>query len=55
MANLIRLSNEIVSGAQVTFVSDVARNPSEGRISGRIAMRPVIREYMLSVAPSQSG
>lgn len=52
--SLIRLSNEIVSGAQVTFVPDVARNPSEGRISGRIAMRPVIREYMLSVSPKQS-
>ncbi len=54
MANLIRLSNEIVSGAQVTFTGDVARNTSEGGISGRIAMRPVKLEYMLSVSPSQS-
>lgn len=54
MADLIRLSNDLVSGAQVTFVPDVARNPSEARISGRIAMRPVIREYMLSIYPKHS-
>ena len=54
MANLIRLSNDLVSGALVSFVGDVARNPSEGRISGRIAMRDVVREYMLTVAPKHS-
>lgn len=54
MVDLIRLSNDIATGAQVTFVDDVARNPSEGRISGRTAMRPVVREYMLSVSPAQS-
>lgn len=54
MADLIRLSNDIVSGAMVAFVHDVVRNPSEGRISGRIALRPVVREYMLSVAPQHS-
>lgn len=54
MTDLIRLSNDLVSGAQVTFVPDVARNPSEARISGRIAMRPIIREYMLSVYPKHS-
>lgn len=54
MANLIRLTNDIASGAMVSFVHDVVRNPSESRISGRIALRPVIREYMLSVAPQHS-
>lgn len=54
MADLIRLSNDLVSGALVSFVHDVVRNPSEGRISGRIALRPVVREYMLSVAPKHS-
>lgn len=51
---LVRLPYDIVSGAQVSFNFDVARNPSEGGISGRYAMRPVKREYMMSVSPKQS-
>lgn len=54
MTDLVRLTYDIVSGAQVSYTFDVARNPSEGGISGRIAMRPIIREYMLSVGLSQS-
>jgi len=52
---LTRLSYEISTGAQVSYDFDVAVNPSESDIAGRIAMRPVKREYMLSVSPSQSG
>ncbi len=51
---LTRLSYEIAAGAQVSYDFDVAVNPSESGISGRIAMREIQREYMLSVAPSQS-
>jgi hypothetical protein len=53
--SLTRLSYEIASGAQVTYTFDVARNPSESQISGRIAMRPILREYMLSVHTGQSS
>lgn len=52
--SLTRLSYEIASGAQVTYDFDVAVNPSEAGIAGRFAMRPILREYMLSVSPSQS-
>lgn len=52
--SLTRLSYEIASGAQVSYEFDVARNPSESGITGRIALRPIKRNYMLSVAPSQS-
>ncbi len=53
--SLTRLSYEIASGAQVSYTFDNARNPSESGIAGRIAMRPIKREYMLSVNPAQSG
>lgn len=55
MVALIKLSYEIASGAQVSYDFDVAVNPSEGDIAGRIAMREVKREYMLSVNPAQSA
>jgi hypothetical protein len=51
---LTRLSYEIASGAQVEYDFDVARNPSESGIVGRLAMRPIKRNYMLSVNPTQS-
>ena len=51
---LTRLSYEIVSGAQVSYNFDVARNTSESGITGRIAMRPICRNYMLSVHTTQS-
>jgi len=54
MVALVKLSYEIASGAQVSYDFDVAVNPSEGDIAGRIAFRPVKREYMLSVNPAQS-
>lgn len=52
--SLTRLSYEIASGAQVSYEFDVARNPSESGITGRIAMRSIKRNYMLSVSPKQS-
>lgn len=51
---LTHLSYEIASGAQVSYEFDVARNPSESGITGRIAMRDIKRNYMLTVSPSQS-
>src|SRR6266403_3918048 len=54
MAVLVKLSYEIASGAQVSYPDDTAVNPSESGISGRISMRSILREYMLSVNPSQS-
>lgn len=54
MAALVKLSYEIASGAQVSFADDTAVNPSEAGISGRLSMRPILREYMLSVNPDQS-
>ncbi len=54
MTDLTRLSYEIAAGAQVSYTFDVAKNPSESGIAGRIAMRPVMREYMLSVGMNQS-
>ncbi len=51
---LSKLSYDIASGAQVSYNFDVARNPSESGISGRIAMRPIKREYMLSVGLNRS-
>lgn len=54
MTDLTRLSYEIASGAQVSYNFDVAVNPSEAGIAGRIAMRPIMREYMLTVNPAQS-
>ena len=55
MVALVKLTNEIVSGAQVTYDFDVQVNPSESDIAGRIVMRPMKREYMLSVNPAQSA
>lgn len=54
MTALTTLSYEIASGAQVSYDFDVAVNPSEAGIAGRIAMRPVLREYMLSVNLTKS-
>ncbi len=54
MVALIKLSYEIASGAQVSFQDDTQVNPSSSAVSGRISMRPVLREYMLSVNPKQS-
>lgn len=54
MAALIKLSYEIVSGASVSYIDDTAVNPSESGIAGRISMRGIQREYMLSVSPAQS-
>jgi hypothetical protein len=52
---LPRISNEIASGAQVSYTFDVAKNTSEGGISGRIAMRPIVRNYMISPDFGQSN
>jgi hypothetical protein len=52
---LIKLSYEIASGAQVSYTDDTSINTSDGAISGRISPHPVVREYMLSVNPAQSG
>ena len=54
VTELVRLSYEIVSGAQVSFVDDTSINTSEGGISGRIEQHGIQREYMLSVSPAQS-
>ncbi len=54
MAALIKLSYEIASGAQVSFQDDTQVNPSASGVSGRISMRGILREYMLSVNPKQS-
>lgn len=54
MVALVKLSYEIASGAQVSYDFDVSVNPSEGDIAGRVAMRPVKREFMLTVSPAQS-
>lgn len=54
MVALIKLTNEIVSGAQVAYDFDVAVNPSEADNAGRLHMRQIKREYMLSVNPKQS-
>lgn len=51
---LVRLPYDIVSGAQVSFTHDVTVNPSEAGIAGRIAYRPIKREFMLSVGPTKS-
>ncbi len=51
---LVRLSYEIASGANVSYVDDTSINPSEGGVSGRIEQHGVQREYMLSVSPKQS-
>lgn len=54
MVALVKLSYEIASGAQISYPDDTAVNPSESGISGRLSMRPILREYMLSVSPAQS-
>ncbi len=55
MVALVKLSYEISAGAQATYDFDVAVNPSESDVAGRIAMRDVKCEYMLSVSPEQSA
>lgn len=54
MAELIRLSNSIVSGAQVLYAPNVTRNPSEAGVSGRIALAPIKREYTLTISSKES-
>lgn len=54
MVALIKLSYEIASGMQVSYPDDTAVNPSQSGIAGRVSMRPVLNEYMLTVNPTQS-
>lgn len=54
MTSITKLSYEIASGAQVSYDFDVAINPSESGIAGRIAMRGIQREFMLTVNPKLS-
>lgn len=53
--SLTLLPKSISASAQVTFTFDVAKNTSESGVSGRKAMRPVIRNYMATVSPEDSA
>jgi hypothetical protein len=52
--SLTLLPASISASAQVSFTFDVAKNTSESGVSGRKAMRPVIRNYMATVSPEDS-
>jgi hypothetical protein len=51
---ITRLPYSIASGAHVSFLPDVAKNTSQSGISGRLQMRPILRNYMLTVGLDDS-
>lgn len=48
---LTRIPDQIAAGATVTYVPDTAKNTSESGNSGRKQMRPLLRNYIVTVSP----
>jgi hypothetical protein len=51
---LPKIPNSIAVNATVTFTGDTSVVSSEAGVSGRKSMRPVLREFMVTVNPSES-
>lgn len=49
--NLPRIPDAIAANATVTYVADTAKNTSESGVSGRKLMRPLLRNYVITVSP----
>src|SRR5581483_9229787 len=49
-----KIPNSIAISAQVSFTISTAKNPSESGNSSRKSMRPIKRNYMVSVSPDDS-
>ena len=51
---LPKIPYSIAVGAQASFGFDVSKNTGESGVSSRKAMRPILRNYMLTVNPADS-
>jgi len=49
--SITRIPDQIAANATVTYVPDTSKNTSESGVSGRKLMRPLLRNYLVTISP----
>jgi hypothetical protein len=52
--SITRIPDALAAGATVTYQPDTSKNTSEAGISGRKLMRPILRNYLVTVSPESA-